>query len=70
MSQTHIRLGQMDHAAVGIHAQAMQSMAIRGFVGMDRFDGADYSHGQLTRDTYHEPGERRVEDRKSRKSAG
>jgi len=62
----------MDHAAVG-HPRAGD--AVHGHprvVGMDRFDGADYSHGQLTRDTYHEPGERRVEDRnrKSRKSAG
>ena len=30
----------IDHAAVGIHARAMQSMAIRGFIVHDRESGA------------------------------
>ena len=30
----------IDHAAVGILAQAMQSMAVRGFIGHDRESGA------------------------------
>jgi hypothetical protein len=30
----------IDHAAVGILAQAMQSMAIRGFIAHDRQSGA------------------------------
>jgi hypothetical protein len=30
----------IDHAAVGIVAHAMQSMAIRGFIGHDRESGA------------------------------
>ena len=30
----------IDHAAVGILAQAMQSMAVRGFIGHDRENGA------------------------------
>jgi hypothetical protein len=32
----------IDHAAVGILAQAMQSMAVRGFIAHDR-DSGDYA---------------------------
>jgi hypothetical protein len=41
----------IDHAAVGILAQAMQSMAIRGFIAHDRDGGAyaltDSGHAAL-----------------------
>jgi hypothetical protein len=45
----------IDHAAAGILAHAMQSMAIRGFITHNRGEWGVCAHGQRTRGAHGDP---------------